>query len=96
MFAVITTEEYQELLQAKNENEFIKEELSCTEAKLLKTKNSLQEFVFLITKGEIRSKWSEGLFEGFDLVKDSEIAEYINTNFMKDGKLIFSKENNNE
>lgn len=96
MFAMITTEEYKELLKAKDEAEFLQEEMIITKAHLTKSKSAIKDLILFITKGETKSKWNDGNFEGFDLAKSDDIAKYINENYMKDGRLIFSKENGDE
>jgi hypothetical protein len=94
MFAMITTEEYKELLEAQQNYDERVVELHQIAEELEKQKWWFADFLFFITKGEKKSKWQDGKFEGFDLADKEEIAEYINTHFMDDGRLMI-KENDN-
>ena len=95
MFAVITTDEYKELLSAKQEGEVYMMEFTKAVTELKETREQLDNLLLTITKGETHSKWQEGMFEYFDLVEKEVLAGYINENFMKNGRLTI-KENNND
>jgi hypothetical protein len=94
MFAVITTDEYKELISAKEEGEQYMMAYTDAVQELKAVRESLDNLLLLITKGEKKSRWQDGNFEDYDLESKDEIAEYINKNFMKDGRLTV-KENNN-
>ena len=94
MYAVITTDEYKSLLSAEQEgNEYM---IAYTDAvmELKEVREQLDNLLLCITKGAKKSQWQDGKFEGFDLARDFEIANYINENFMRDSRLTV-KENNN-
>ena len=93
MYAVITTEEYKELLSAKQEGEVYMMEFTKAVTELKEVREKLDNLLLTITKGETHSKWQEGMFEYFDLVEKEVLAGYINENFMKNGRLTI-KENN--
>ena len=94
MYAVITTDEYKELLSAEQEgNEYM---IAYTDAvmELKEVREQLDNLLLFITKGAKKSQWMDGDFEGYDLENKDELAKYINKNFMKDG-ILTVKENNN-
>ena len=93
MFAVITTDEYKELLSAKQEGEVYMMEFTNAVAELKETREKLDNLLLCITKGATHSKWDGGNFEYFDLVEKEKLVGYINENFMKNGRLDV-KENN--
>jgi hypothetical protein len=95
MFAMITTDEYKELLSAKEEGEQYMMAYTDAVQELKAVRESLDNLLLLITKGEKKSQWEDGKFESFDLAEKNDIAKYINENFMKDGRLTV-KENNND
>jgi hypothetical protein len=94
MYAVITTEEYKELLSAKQDGEVYMMQFTQAVSELKETKSQLDNLLLCITKGAKRSQWQDGKFEGFDLARDFEIANYINENFMRDSRLTVKEKNN--
>ena len=95
MFAMITTDEYKELLSAKQEGEVYMMEFTKAVTELKEVREQLDNLLLTITKGAKASQWQDGDFEGYDLADKGELAKYINKNFMKDGRLTV-KENNND
>ena len=59
MFAIITTEEYQNLIRAKDDRDTLSEELMYTDKKLKQTSEKLKEMVILVTKGKTKAKWHD-------------------------------------
>jgi hypothetical protein len=94
MYAVITTEEYKKLLFAEIDGEACMVEYHRAVRELNEVRGQLDNLLLFITKGAKFSQWSEGKFEGFDLARDNEIANYINENFMKNGTLTVKEKNN--
>lgn len=90
MFAVITTEEYKELLEAKKDNENFLEDLYELAKRVLKAEESLTEVLQLLTKGGRKPEIGEQ-YESWDILTQSEIAKYINEHYLADGKLQFEK-----
>ena len=95
MFAVITTDEYKELLSAKQEGEVYMMEFTNAVNELKETREKLENLLLCITKGANRSQWGDGNFEYFDLAEKEEIARHINDVFVKNG-ILDVKENNND
>lgn len=87
MFAMITTEEYKELLQAQNDAELYRECFKRAERELNIRNNELNELLILLTQGKKKSEWSNGLFNNFDLTDPQTIAEYINEKYLENGIL---------
>ena len=87
MFAMITTEEYKELLEAQRDAELYRECFKRAEHEL-KTRNAeLNELLLLLTKGQKKSEWTSGYFNNFDLADGQVIAEYINEKYLENGML---------
>lgn len=95
MYAVITTEEYKELIEAQQDVKNYGDAFHECSVELSETRKKLDALLLFITKGETISKWEDKKFESFDLARDFELAEYINKHFMKNGRLAI-KENNND
>ena len=95
MYAVITTEEYKELLSAKQDGEVYMMEFTKAVTELKETREKLDNLLLCITKGATNSQWQDGKFEYFDLAEKEEIAKHVNENFMKKSGLDV-KENNND
>jgi hypothetical protein len=94
MYAVITTEEYKELLddqQAKQD--YFEAFVECAD-ELNEVREQLDNLLLCITKGAKKPQWLDGNFEGYDLEDKDELAKYINKNFMENGRLTV-KENDN-
>lgn len=94
MYAVITTEEYRELLEAEQMSKEFRKDFIDAVAEMKAVREQLDNLLLCITKGAKASQWQDGKFEGFDLADKDAIAGYINRNFMEYGRLTV-KENNN-
>jgi hypothetical protein len=94
MYAVITTEEYKELLEAEQMSKEFRKDFLDAVAELKEAREQLDNLLLFITKGAKKSQWMDGDFEGYDLADKDELAKYINKHFMKDGRLTV-KENDN-
>jgi hypothetical protein len=95
MYAVITTDEYKELLSAKQEGEVYMMEFTKAVTELKEVREQLDNLLLTITKGATHSQWGDGRFEYFDLADKEVLALHINDVFMKNGRLTV-KENNND
>lgn len=102
MFAIITTDEYKDLLSAQHDAEtylfeFTKavkelEELKVKSAKELEEVNAnLKELLLTLVDGETKTGYGHTFYEWYDLLDRAEIAKYINENYVIDGKLQFEK-----
>lgn len=91
MFAMITTEEYKELLLAQEALGSVAQELSYCDKKRQKAEDALKELLLMLTKGQTTVNWSDKKFAWHDLARAEEVAEYINKNYVIDGKLQFEK-----
>ena len=87
MFAVITSDEYKELLQAQKDAELYRELFKRAEKELNIRNNEMNELLLLLTKGQKRSEWSDGCFNNFDLADLHTIAKYINEKHLENGIL---------
>lgn len=85
MFAMITTDEYKELINAQQEGEVFMMQLAEATTELRTYKANLEGLLEFITKGE-NPKY-DGEYKDYQLEYVSEIADYINKHFVKDGKL---------
>ena len=92
MFSMIPTEEYKELITSDLEHEFLRadhhqavEEIKELKAKLGETQEKLEGLLNFLTSGQ-NPRWDEE-YKSYDLIDNSKIADYINQNFLKDGKL---------
>lgn len=94
MFAMITTDEYKELLEAQYDGKNYADAFHEVSIELKEVRLQLDGLLLFITKGAKKSQWMDGDFEGYDLADKDELAKYINKHFMKDGRLTV-KENDN-
>ena len=85
MFAVITTEEYKSLLNAQQEGEIFMMQLAEATSELRTYRENLEGLLNFLTSGQ-NPRWDEE-YKSYDLIDNSKIADYINQNFLKDGKL---------
>lgn len=85
MFAMITTDEYKELINAQQEGEVFMMQLAEATTELRTYKANLEGLLNFITKGE-NPKY-DGEYKDYQLEYSSEITDYINKNFVKDGRL---------
>lgn len=90
MFAMITTEEYQELILAKEERDRLLEELTHSDRCLTATHNEVKDLLLMLTNGHTVPKYGE-TFECYDIVDDVEIAKFINENYVTKGLMKFTK-----
>jgi hypothetical protein len=101
MLAMITTEEYKELILKEQECEQMKldfielaEEEKELKEKLGKTQEKLEGLLNCITSGQ-EPRWEEE-YRSYDLADNLVISDYINKNFVKDGKLNVKGNDNND
>lgn len=92
MIAMITTEEYQKLILAKQQGELDRIMCGKAEEELQQIKAELNCLLRVLTDGKEVVKWEDGKFEAFDLANRSVITNYINENYIKDGKLVLKGE----
>lgn len=85
MFAMITTDEYKELINAQQEGEVFMMQLAEATTELRTYKANLEGLLNFITKGE-NPKY-DGAYKDYQIEYSSEITDYINKNFVKDGIL---------
>jgi hypothetical protein len=93
---MITTDEYQDLIRAKDERDKLSEELVYADNKLMQTEQKLKELVLLLTDGKVKVGWHTNELSICDLADGKDIAEYLNKNYMENGILTFTKERTNE
>ena len=94
MFAMITTDEYKKLINAQQEGEVFMMQLAEATTELRTYKANLEGLLEFITKGE--NPKCDGEYKDYQLEYVSEIANYINKNFVKDGKLNVKGNDNND
>ena len=94
---MITTEEYKELVLAQQELVEVTCDLKFEYKKRLTAEENLKELLLILTGNKIKIEWADGKIKGYE-IKDSETADFLNENYIKDGILQFEKvkENNNE
>ncbi len=85
MYALITTDEYKSLLNAQQEGEVFMMQLAEATTELRTYKENLEGLLNFLTSGQ-NPRWDEE-YKSYDLIDNSKIADYINQNFLKDGKL---------
>ena len=85
MYALITTDEYKNLLNAQQEGEVFMMQLAEATTELRTYKENLEGLLNFLTSGQ-NPRWDEE-YKSYDLIDNSKIADYINQNFLKDGKL---------
>ena len=95
MYAIITTEEYKDLLQAQKDAELYRKCYADAKLRLSAITNEFNELLLLITNGKTKAEWSDGLFQYFDLAHTDVIAKHINEKYVEDGILVL-KENDND
>ena len=91
MFAMITTEEYKELLLAKQYSEALEEDNNILADRVIEAEECLRELLLMLTKGHTSVNWSDKKFAWHDLARSEEVAEYLNKNYVIDGRLQFEK-----
>ena len=94
MLAMITTEEYKELILIDQECEQVKLDFNRVAEELKQTQEELAGLLCCITQGIKSPKWEDSKYEGFDLADNKTIADYINKNFLKDGILTVRSNDN--
>lgn len=85
MFAMITTDEYKELINAQQEGEVFMMQLAEATTELRTYKEKLEGLLNCITNGE-NPKWDEQ-YRSYEIVDNLVLTDYINKHFVKDGKL---------
>lgn len=103
MFAMITTDEYKELILAQQENAEYQDIVidldirrQGAEDNLKEVEEELKDLLLLLMKGEKRVPWAEGKYETFDLAGREETIAYINKHYVWNGELQFRKVKNND
>ena len=91
MFAMITTDEYRQLINDQNALERVLQDLELAESKRAETEAELKDLLLMITKGTTSVNWGDKKFAWHDLAQSEEIVEYINNNYVVDGRLQFEK-----
>lgn len=94
MFTIITTEEYKDLLLAKEDCNNRLDEAYVLAERLNEVEENLQELLLMLVKGNPTPTWGTK-FEWIDIERAENIAEYINKNYLNTG-LKFEKEKANE
>ena len=94
MYAIITTDEYKNLLNAQQEGEIFMMQLAEASTELREYKERLEGLLNCITDGK-NPHW-DGAYNSYELADNSTIANYINQNFLKDGKLNIKGNDNND
>ena len=92
MIAMITTEEYQELIMAKKRGENDRIVRKKAEEELRNVKAELNCLLRVLTDGKEVIQWNDGKFECYDLADRQVITNYINENYIKNGKLMLKGE----
>lgn len=91
---MIPNEEYKDLILAEAdahkmliELENVKQELLETDCKVANLQNELNCLLRTLTGGQEVVKWEDGKFETYDLADRQAIVDYINENYVANGKL---------
>lgn len=92
---MISNEEYKELILAQDENEYLDDALNSANKRLNKRTMALNGLLLMLTKGARTTEWKDRKFEPYDLASNTEIADYLNAHYVKDG-ILQLKENNND
>lgn len=92
MFAMITTDEYKELINAQQEGEVYKEQLAEASTEVRELTEKLVGLLNCITSGE-NPKWNK-TYRSYDMADENTIANYINDNFVEDGILTIRSNDN--
>ena len=87
MYAIITTEEYKELLAKEKELSDYEDSILFLNKELSETKEMLDKLLLCITGGKTSTQWHDGRFEWVDIEDEGIIADYINENFIENKKL---------
>lgn len=94
MYAIITTEEYKNLINAQQEGEVFMMQLAEATTELRTYKANLEGLLNCITTG-LEPRWDEE-YKSYDLVDNTKLADYINEHFVTDGKLNIKGNDNND
>lgn len=94
MYAIITTDEYKELIKAQQDGENYADAFHECLEELKQTQLKLEGLLNCITSGK-NPKW-DGAYNSYELADNSTIADYINKNFVKDGTLTVKGNDNND
>ena len=87
---MITTEEYKELLSAKEDAETYLIEFNLARAEAEKLKADLKELLLVLTKGNEKTAYRDA-FHSFEVEMDDKISKYVNDNYFEDGKILFER-----
>jgi hypothetical protein len=97
-FAMLTTNEYKELILKEKELDdalrdygFLENENRKLTGQLAYIEEELKELLLILTDNKERASYMEHDFSEYDLADKKEIAKYINKNYMKNGVLKFRK-----
>lgn len=96
---MIDSDEYRELVLAKEAKDEIEKELDLTDRRLMQKEYEFKELLLLITKGEFKTKYDEGKFQSYDIASNYDLVDFVNENYVENGLLKFNKvkkENTNE
>ena len=89
-FVMIDTDEYKELILAKEDAENYHYECKVAGNLLKEAKENLSELLLFITKGKTKTEF-EDKFHSYDVASIYEMADFINENYVDDGILKFKK-----
>lgn len=92
---MITTEEYKDLILAKNSVDRLNEELMYADKKLENAQNSIKELLLMLTEGKTAPTYNDE-FNTFEIASDTVIAKYINENYLSNRMLNFNKTKENK
>ena len=91
MYAVITTEEYKELIQAQGELAKMQDALLYESRKREKAEKSLKELLMMLTKGNTSTEYGDGAYKWYEIEERERIVEYLNENYVSEKNLQFEK-----
>ena len=88
---MIDAEEYRKLILAEDDKNNLLDEFADTEAQLRYTSECLKELLLFLTDGKEATEWQDKKLQSFDIAGQGKIAEYLNTNYVRNGVLKFYK-----
>lgn len=96
MWTLIATEEYKELLIAKENAKALNLALEVTNSELQKVQAEIKELLLMLTKGKTSPQWVLNRFEWLEIETAENIAKYISEHYLNNSSLRFTKENDDE
>lgn len=87
MIAMISTDEYKELIEAQKKAEIYQKAYHQSKTELQRVKEEINSLLLTITNRAVVPAYSNNDFRLYEIADADVLAKYINDNFVENGKL---------